>query len=701
MTESYQLLSRELRFYIHEKGWPSLTRIQNASIRAFFNNENNLILSAATAQGKTEAAFLPAISKVTSWESGIKILYISPLIALINDQFRRINEMCLDMDIPITSWHGEASKSKKDVVIGNPRGIILITPESIEAMLSGKPEVAKSILSDVEYVIVDEIHGFLQGNRGLQLKSLLERILRYTYEPPRMIGLSATIGDQNYDLAKGFFNNGRDTNIILDKASNELNLTIDYYPADKISFDAVKKIYDYSNDGPMLVFPNARDKVETLAVELDKLIKENGEDKPVFAHHSSVSKNRRQEIELFAKDSRGENYIIVSTSTLELGIDIGSVTSVCQYGPAHSVLSIAQRLGRSGRKTGKSILHQISSNPWDLLESLATISLFQDGILDKIDQTVKPYDVFAHQVLSIVLENFGLSHDEYNYLNKALVSFHDISDEEFAEITHHLESEGFLEILDNEVIVGLEIERLMRMGNFYNQFITSDVYKVYNDKGVIGEIDIRPDIQVDTNIYLAGSIWRIEKILTKNKKIIVGNAEAGKAPKFTGVGDQDISGVIRDRMNMILEYPDMFTYGDEIAEILEDLREEYTNDQYLFVASKEDISLRTFKNSKINRTLAIMLNVVSNTNKFQNIEADSTIIGPDLIYYFDFLRKNPVSKDQIIKFFTENESFVDGLLSANKYMALVPLHLRIQYIINNRLDLTTTYEYLAHEPGDK
>ena len=113
MTDAYSLLNRELRFYIHEKGWPSLTRIQNASIKAFFTNENNLILSAATAQGKTEAAFLPAISKIKSWEKGIKIIYISPLIALINDQFKRISDMCFDMDIPITSWHGEASKSKK------------------------------------------------------------------------------------------------------------------------------------------------------------------------------------------------------------------------------------------------------------------------------------------------------------------------------------------------------------------------------------------------------------------------------------------------------------------------------------------------------------------------------------------------------------------------------------------------------------
>lgn len=694
MTDSFALLNRELRFYIHEKGWPVLTKIQNASIKTFFANDNNLILSAATASGKTEAAFLPAISKVTSWESGLKILYISPLIALINDQFRRITDMCFDMDIPITSWHGEASQARKDRIIEDPRGIALITPESIEALFANKPDVAKRIFADVEYIIVDEIHSFLFGNRGLQLKSLLERILRYTYEPPRMIGLSATIGEENYELAMAFFNNGRDTNIILDKTSNDLEVTYDYFPSDKISIDAVEKLHTYANEGPMLVFPNARDKVETLSVELGRLIKEKGDEIPVFAHHSSVGKKRRGEIETFAQEANGARFIIVATSTLELGIDIGTVTSVAQYGPAHSVLSLAQRLGRSGRKTRLSILHQISSNPWDLLESLATVSLYEDKILDKIDPTVKAYDVFAHQVLSTLLENYGLSHEEYNYLNKSLASFADISNHEFAEITHYMESEGYIEILENEVITGLNIEKLMRLGNFYNHFGTSQVYKVYSEKGLVGEVDIRPEIQVDSNIYLAGSVWRIVQIMSKNKKIMVEKANAGKAPRFSGIGEMDISPIIRTRMKQILEYPDMFIYPDEIKEVLEDLREEYTNDDYLFVASKDEISLRSFKSTKINRTLAIMLNIAAKSTKFVNYEADSTITGPDLIYYFDQIKLNPVGIEQIRKFFADYEEFVDAILAGFKYMMLVPMDLRIEYIINNRLDLDGAYEYL-------
>ena len=695
MTDAYNLLSRDLRFYIHEKGWPSLTKIQNAAIKTYFRTDNNLILSAPTAEGKTEAAFLPAISQISDFNQGVKILYISPLIALINDQFKRITDMCMDMDIKITAWHGEASKSKKERLIANPKGIVLITPESIEAMLAGKSDVARLLLGEVELIIVDEIHSFLSGNRGLQLKSLLQRILRYTYKTPRMLGLSATIGEENYKLAKDFFINGNETNIIVDKSRNDLKLSIDYMPAEIISLEAIKKIGEFASEGPMLVFPNSRDRVETLAVDLAREFKENSIDIPVFAHHSSVSKLRRKQIEDFAKEASSEKFVICATSTLELGIDIGSVNSVCQYGSSHSVLSLAQRLGRSGRKTKKSILHQISIDPWDLLESLATISLYKDQLLDTINPITKPYDVFAHQVLSVLLENFGLGIEEYKYLNKSLSSFTSITDEEFDAITNHMQKEGYIEILEDEVIVGVRIEELMKMGNFYNHFITSQVYKVYSDKGLVGELDIRPEIQVDTNIYLAGSVWRIVQILNKNKKIIVEKANIGKAPKFIGMGSIDISTIIRKKMEDILNNPSNDDYPEDIRQIIADLREEYSNDDYLFVTSKDEISLRTFESTRINRTLALMLNIASNSKDYSNNEADSTVMGPEIIRYFDQIRINPIGKEQIYKFLEEDQTYMESFLGANKYMILVPVDLKIEYIMKNSLDINGAYEYLA------
>lgn len=694
MTDAYSLLNRELRFYIHEKGWPSLTKIQNAAIKAVYSNENNLILSAATASGKTEAAFLPAISKISSWDKGVKIVYISPLIALINDQFKRISDMCLDMDIPITSWHGEASKTRKDKLVEKPRGILLITPESIEAMLSGKPEVAQSLFEDVEYIIVDEIHGFLSGNRGLQLKSLLERILRYTYHTPRMIGLSATLGDLNYDLAKSFFNNGLDTNILVDRSANEFEYTFDLAEPLNLSNHYLVLMYLYAQEGPMLIFPNSREKVEMISVDLGDIFESNNFDSKIFAHHSSVSKSKRQEIEEFAKEAKKENYVIVATSTLELGIDIGSVTSVVQFGAPYTVLSLAQRLGRSGRKSKKSILHQISIGVYDSLQAMAAISLFEEGVLDQIEESHKAYDVFAHQVLSTLLENYGLSLEEYNHLNKTLSTFSDITDDEFDMITEHMVNESFIEVLEDEVITGMALDKLMVLGRFYNQFLSSQPYMVYSDSGKIGEIDIRPEIKEEAHILLAGSVWKIDKIMPENKKIKVSKASKGKAPKYFSAGDYDVSPIIRERMRFIIDNPHEFEFDEESKRYIDEISNSVSEYKYPFSVEDDYVGLMTFKGTKVNRTLALLFNIRSKSNSYFISEADSMVCGPDTPNVFEDTITNPVSRSEIVNFLKKEEKMVNNFLGQFKYMQLVPFDLQVEYIINNMLDLKGAYEYL-------
>src|SRR5699024_2885250 len=384
MTKAYELLSRDMREFIYKKGWPSLTKIQNAAIRQICSTDNNLILAAPTASGKTEAAFLPAISKSKDIKTKLKILYISPLIALINDQFKRITDMCKDLDIVVTSWHSEASVSKKDKLAKDPSGILLITPESLEAMLVSDKARAEILFKDLDFVIVDEIHGFLDTNRGLQLMSLLDRLRYYTKNNPRMFGLSATIGDKNYDLAKSFFLNDRETNILLDRSKNDLVTSLDYIECEDVNEEIAQKILAYALGKSTLVFPNSRARVEKLSYLLKKIAKEKGYEIRVFSHHASISKLKRTEIENFAKTSRND-FIIVATSTLELGIDIGAVDQVIQVGSAASVFSLSQRLGRSGRRTRKSVIHQIATDKWDFIQALASLRLFEEGRLDKID----------------------------------------------------------------------------------------------------------------------------------------------------------------------------------------------------------------------------------------------------------------------------------------------------------------------------
>ncbi len=695
MTEAYSLLSRPMREFVYKNKWPSLTKIQKASIESFLKSEDNLILIAPTAAGKTEAAFLPAISEANDFDKGLRILYISPLIALINDQFKRVFAMCDDIGINVTSWHGEANQTKKEKLLENHSGICLITPESLEAIFVNKGLAAKKLFSGLDYIIVDEIHSFLTGNRGAQLRSLLKRILAYTDKSPRFIGLSATVGDQNYDICKEFFKNKRPTKLIVDSSQNELKATISYNEEDDVSDKSIEQILSFAREGSMLAFPNSRKIVEELAVKLKEKSKEKKIKTHIFSHHSSVTKQRRKEIEDFAKSRQGENFIICATSTLELGIDIGSVYSICQYGASKSVLSLAQRLGRSGRKTGKSILHQFATNPWDLVQALATIILYKEGSLDKINPIKGPYDVFAHQIISTLLEKNGLSVDDYDSLDKKL-DF-DIDHEEFMEITAHMVEEGYIEKLENDYIGGRKCEKFLKMGSFYNQFISKDNFHIFSKKGKIGEIEKSIDLKKGDGLYLAGSIWQVESINLKAKKIIVSKAEEGKAPDFSSSSNKEISDEIRRKMEEIIEKKAKYTFNRKINRVIDSLKTDPDAEGLYIINDKDGEGLRTFRGTRINRTITLMLNIRSTLSNYKLIDYSSTIRGKNIRKTLNEIRKNPVLESEIISYLANNPKVVCAYLLGNKYMDLVSDDLRIKYIVRNLLDLEGAYNYLKIE----
>ena len=214
---SFDLLSEPIRKFIRDKGWEQLRPIQNAAISKILGSDENFILASRTASGKTEAAFLPILSKVNFNDSGVQVLYISPLIALINDQFYRVEELCKNLDVTVTKWHGEANKTLKDRLVKQPTGIVLITPESLEAMFVNKPFNVKQLFSNLKYVVIDEIHSFIGTDRGIQLKSILSRLQRVNSQSFSIVGLSATIGD--YNEAKKFTGNETNTKVLLDKTA--------------------------------------------------------------------------------------------------------------------------------------------------------------------------------------------------------------------------------------------------------------------------------------------------------------------------------------------------------------------------------------------------------------------------------------------------------------------------------------------------
>ena len=699
---TFDLLRSEIKTYIWEQGWPSLRPIQEASITHYTNSGKNLILAAPTASGKTEAAFLPAINSVDNWQSGVRIIYISPLIALINDQFKRVTELCEHLNITVTSWHGEASQAQKKKLMKEPEGILLITPESIEAMLVHRPAQAASLFENIDCIIIDELHSFLDSPRGVHLQSLLQRLRDLNKAQPRHIGLSATLSRESYEQAKSFFGLDQETTVLVDSTKNELSISLLHVHNDgkNVPAEIIDDIYKTSQYERMLIFPNARGKVEEIAVRLQRRAKKDQSLVKYFAHHASVDKELRLEAEHFAKAAQDELFTICCTSTLELGIDIGAVDSVCQVDAAPSVASLAQRLGRSGRLQQHSKLHLFTTNGWSLLQTIACTELFREGVLEPINSIKKPYEVLFQQILSILLEKNSLTKRELLNILALNPSWRTIDNEEIIVLINHMTASGLLEEADGELIVGLAAERIIESRSFYAHFENRQEYRVLNDAQHIGDMPRLPTVEVGVNVFLAARIWKITAIDDDTKKMFVAPAKDGKPPIYGGEGG-DVSHLVRQTMRQVLlelnGLPDYVseTAKVELIEIYQETGIDSKNPETMKVQklSNGKEVFATFAGSKINRTLSLMLKTGSD-EKIDLSDHQTTISMIGLSQQLNSLRTNPITIPEMKIWLAENPELLMALSPSGKYSRFLPEELLISAAIENILDVEATNDWL-------
>lgn len=703
-----ELLRKDIVKYIYDQGWPALKQIQEAAIKHGHESEANLILAAPTASGKTEAAFMPAINEVADWSSGVKIVYISPLIALINDQFKRITELCEYLDIPVTSWHGESSKTGKQHLLKKPRGILLITPESIEAMLVRRPAEAQALLSKVDWVIVDELHSFLDTLRGVHLQSLLGRMRMLATKPTRYIGMTATLNKESYNLSKRFFGDERSASVLLDSKRNALTTSLFYKKAESVGVpsDVIDDIFRYSCTESMLVFPNARGRVEEIAVGLKRRSKKAKNDVKYFAHHASVDKELRLEAEEFAKTARQQLFTICCTSTLELGIDIGAVDSVAQVEGAPSVASLAQRLGRSGRQMQHSVLHLYASKEWSLLQNIATLELYEQGLLEEITPVKKPYNVLVQQILSLLLEHSELTRKDLLTILIRLNCWGSISPQDIEKIVDHLLSIDYVENVDGSYITGLAAERLIESKDFYAHFEPKTDFKVTHDHEHIGEMPLSMTTVVGANIFLAARIWKILEIDVYSKKIYVTPAKDGKPPIFGGSGG-DVSHLVRRKMLECLQTirSSASSYEQPIRDALHKLAQENLaaggKDFLIEGETGKKQTIVTFAGSKINRTILLFLKIISHSDNLVDYvleDFESSITCPDLRDDIISLLKNPLNNQDVKDWFYNNDKILTELLIGVKYLDLLPKEFQADYLLCNYFDLGQANTFISeHE----
>ncbi|MFP3831356.1 DEAD/DEAH box helicase [Chryseobacterium sp. SIMBA_028] len=701
---AFDQLSEPIRKYIRDKKWDSLRPIQEAAIQRIIPTDNNYILISRTASGKTEAAFLPILSKVNFKEAGVKVLYISPLIALINDQFLRVESLCEYLDVTVTKWHGEASKGAKDKLIKAPEGIVLITPESLEAMFANKPYNIHHLFSHLEYIVIDEIHSFLGSDRGTHLQSLLNRLQRVNVKKFSIVGLSATVSDANqYAELKDFLGDQGCTKIIRDTTPKPINVIFKYFSGagNELPLPLLKDLYARTRDSKVLIFPNERGKVEEVAVKLKQISERVGGHKNYFSHHSSVDREVREYVEFFAKNSTLENFCISCTSTLELGIDIGNVDEVVQIDATHSIASLIQRVGRSGRREGKaSNLFLYATGKWSLLQSLACWLLYKEHYIEPISVNKKPYDVLVHQLLSIVKGTSGISLPRLLREIAANKTFSNVKGEEIEDVIIHLTNIEFLEKLGNELIIGIEGEKVVNTKDFYTLFETAVFFKVSGNGMKIGELPLSPQIRKGENIYLSAKIWSIIDIDYKTKKIEVVPAIDGKKPMFLGDA-ADTAYKIREKMLEIITSREEYDFLDKTGyEIIEILRKDFSvfdiNDsttERALLNSNENITFYSFTSSAVNRTLRFILDRQGIENMLNDHESSFEIENCTASEFVAVLKNIEQSSDinaMLMKLLEDRP----GIIDFSKWGKYLPLKYQAELLKEKYFDFESCYTYL-------
>ncbi|MCG3086354.1 DEAD/DEAH box helicase [Sporosarcina cyprini] len=700
---SFQLLSKSMQKKIWDMKWDKFTTIQDKTIPIIMKTNKDVIVSSGTASGKTEAAFLPIISCIeNNAEDQLKVLYISPLKALINNQFDRIERLCEHSYIPVHKWHGDVGQSHKNKFVKKPSGILQITPESVESLFINRTEHIRHLFNGLEFIVIDEIHSFINTARGVQLRSLLSRIEDYTNERARIVGLSATI--DNFELVREWVNyeNVENVEIIEAKGSDkELLYHLMHFEKGedrKKPVELFEDIRELTKNQKAIIFCNSRGEVEEATVFLNRLAEKDNVGESYYAHHSSIDKKEREYVEKTMVDSKLPKTVI-ATSSLELGIDIGDVDIVIQVDSTFTVSSLKQRLGRSGRKRNANQMLQLYSTEDDsLVQSLAVMELILEKWIEPAEGYPKPYDIMFHQILSICQETNGITFEKLVSKLKTNHIFHNLDELGVEKVIRHMIENDHLEEIrgKNELIVGIEGERILRSKDFYAVFMTPEEFTVLEGFRKIGTLDKTSMLNVGDNIILAGKLWTVKDIDFDKNKVYVQKAVNGKPPKYSG-GGVKIHKRIGEKMMELLCSHEEIGYIDENANItLADMRNIY---HYYNVKPKEriiweekgEMVFETYTGTTITRNLVWALRslgvAVNSVDGAGRIKIDGNI---DLEGLLQEMNKIEWTPETFIKHTTDREFFF------SKFSPYLPKDIQNELHIASEIDIDGMREYLKH-----
>lgn len=584
--------------YIYQNHWENLRSIQVAAADAIFNTDENVLLTASTASGKTEAAFFPIITLFSEdMPSSVGCIYIGPLKALINDQFSRLNDLCAEADIPVWHWHGDVAQSHKAKLMKHPSGILQITPESLEALLLHKHAAIAKLFGDLRFVVIDEVHSLLRGDRGGQTLCLIERLSRIAGVNPRRIGLSATIGDPEGTGEFLSLGTGRKTIIPkIDAKGSKWRLSMEHFyvkdaqaAEDKQIPDELPVLEEKTDDAPAnadpgigyifehtrgkkcLVFVNSREECEMVTTTLRHYCELNHEPDRFLVHHGNLSASYRETAEGIMKDD-SQYMTTVTTATLELGIDIGRLERAFQIDAPWTVSSFLQRMGRTGRRELPPEMWFViredepevramlpTTVPWKLLQGIALVQLYleerwvEPPRLDRL-----PFSLLYHQTMSTLASCGELSPRALADRVLRLHYFHRITQEDYRVLLRHLIATDHIQQTEQGgLIVGLAGERVINSFKFYGVFQESEEYTVRSESQELGTIVSPPP--VGEKLAIAGHVWQVLDVDHK-RRLIYCRQVKGSVPAYFGQCPGDLHTKILTRMRRVLQEDRQYPY---------------------------------------------------------------------------------------------------------------------------------------------
>ncbi len=520
-----------LRYHVvNTLGWTDLRPTQRDAIQPVLSGQDVLLL-APTAGGKTEAAFLPLLSRIASagWR-GVSALYVCPLKALLNNLEPRLQRYASFVGLRVGLWHGDVGDAARRRMLRDPPEILLTTPESIEAiMISARIDHA-AIFGSVRTVVVDELHAFAGDDRGWHLRFLLARLERLTGQRIQRIGLSATVGNPEELLA--WLASGRGGKVVGPaNPPSDGDIEVDYVGSVANAVTVLSRLHRGER---RLVFADSRSRVEEIAGGLRTA------GVRTFVSHASLSVDERRQAEAAFVDE--PDCVIVATSTLELGLDVGDLDRVVQVGAPPSVASFLQRMGRTGRRLGtvRNCLF-LATDDEELLTALAITTLWREGQVESVVAPGLPAHIYAQQVMALALQQGGITRPDLDaWLGDAADSVP--PEVRAAVLRHMLETDVLAE--DGSIIgLGARGEREFGRRHFSDlvaAFSAPLLLTVRHGQSELGTVHpasmARRAGEAGPVLLLAGRSWKVVDVDWPRRHVSVVPAEGGGRSRWLGGG---------------------------------------------------------------------------------------------------------------------------------------------------------------------